>query len=215
MYLEFEYNMFMRTNYNTLKMSVYIVLFLLFLIGCNKNDPFKEGVKSYRNGKYNKAIKLLNKELIKHPNNKNAYYERGNSKAALGNYEEAIKDITEAIKLDSHPAFLSNRSVMHLKIGNYRDALYDATQAIFKNDTFANAYNNRAGAYYKLERLDSAILDYTKAISLEPKNPNTYFNRAKVYQEKGQIEMACSDWEVVHDMGYRSQSISFIKSYCR
>lgn len=195
----------------------FVILFSLllsFLIGCNKKDPFTKGVEQYKSGNYEKAISFFNKELTENPNNENAYYERGNCKAALGNYKEAISDISNAIKINAHPAFLSNRSVFYSKTGNYKKALHDATQAIKLNESYVEAYINRAGAYLKLEKLDSAIIDYSEAIGLEPKNPEAHLNRALAYQNKGQIEEACNDWKVVHDLGYKDQTISFLNAYC-
>jgi tetratricopeptide (TPR) repeat protein len=59
------------------------------------------------------------------------YNSRGISKYALGQYNDAIKDFDQAIRLnDKDPIYYNNSAFSKNKIGLYKEALLDANQAI-------------------------------------------------------------------------------------
>jgi tetratricopeptide (TPR) repeat protein len=65
----------------------------------------------------------------------------------MENYAQALKDYTEAIKLDpKDSAYYYNRGMTYSKIENTNQAIIDFTKAIEINTKDADAYKSRAEA---------------------------------------------------------------------
>ena len=89
------------------------------------------------------------------------YCDRGQAFLDKGEYDKAIADYTEAIKLDP------------------KDAM-----ACFV------AYYNRGVAYGKKGDSEKAVADYTEAIRLDPYLVYAYVNRGLLYVQKGELDKA-------------------------
>jgi tetratricopeptide (TPR) repeat protein len=93
---------------------------------------------------------------------------------ALGHYELAIGDYTEAIKRkrDFAKAY-NNRGVAYERLGRYELAVVDYSKAIQLKPDYANAYHNRAVSHYYIKDYDKAWADVRKCVELGGKaNPN-------------------------------------------
>ena len=87
-----------------------------------------------------------------------------------GDYDQAIKDFSEAIKLD--PGFDSawnNRGLAYARKDNYDQAIKDYSEAIRLKPDYADAWYNRGLAYGKLGNEAKAKADFLKAEELEAK----------------------------------------------
>ena len=89
---------------------------------------------------------------------------------AKGNYDQAIKDYSEAIKLDPGlaPAW-NNRGLAYDDQGDYDQAIKDYSEAIKLQPDDADAWRNRGNAYKKLGKEAKAKADFLKAEELEAK----------------------------------------------
>ena len=102
-------------------------------------------------------------------------FNRGNSHIELGNYQAAIEDYTETIKLDPNDAATyNNRGHSQAELGNYQIAIEDYTKAIKLDPNYTEAYNNRGYSQDELGNHPAAIEDYTKAIKLDPNDAAAY-----------------------------------------
>jgi Flp pilus assembly protein TadD len=109
-------------------------------------------------------------------------------------YDEAISDYTEAIRLkpDYADAYFSRGKAYDEK-NEYDKAISDYTEAIrLKPDFFT--YYFRGVAYDAKKEYDKAISDYTDAISLSLNDADAYFNRGYAYNEKKEYDKAISDY---------------------
>jgi len=114
---------------------------------------------------------------------------------ALSDYDRAIVDYTEAIRLDPKFAFAyNNRCNAYHRKGDNDRAIADCTEAIRLDPKYAFAYNNRGLAYAGKGDYDRAIVDYTEAIRLDPKYALAYNNRGNAYFKKGDYDRAISDY---------------------
>jgi len=105
-------------------------------------------------------------------------YQEGVNKYEAGNYEGAIEDLNQAIKLEPQNAQAYNRrGDAYYRLGDYEQAQTDSSQAILLNPQDANAYFDRGFAYYELGKYKEAIADYTQAIKLNSENAYAYYGR--------------------------------------
>lgn len=98
-----------------------------------------------------------------------AYYNRGIGYQNSKDYELALKDYDQALRL--RPAYSSasnNRGNVFQSLRQYERAVQDYDQAtrIAPNDPLP--YNNRGNAYRRLGKTDKAIAELDQAIRLKP-----------------------------------------------
>jgi len=111
-----------------------------------------------------------------------------------GDYERAIADLNEAIRLDPKSAVAyNNRGSAYAFQGDIDRAIADFSEAIRLDPKFAAAYNNRGFAYLNQGRTDRAIADFDEAIRLDSKFADAYSNRGKLYQMQGNNDRAIAD----------------------
>jgi len=125
-----------------------------------------------------------------------AYYKSGNEYYDKGDYDNAISEFTEAIRLK--PKFAeaySGRGRAYNKKEDYDIAMSDFNEAIRLNPKLAEAYSSRCGVSYIKGGSDRAISDCNQAIRLNPKFAEAYVNRGFfVYQVKGDYDRAIKDY---------------------
>jgi tetratricopeptide (TPR) repeat protein len=96
-----------------------------------------------------------------------AYYKRGNAYREQGDYDLAIADYTNAIKLEPRNAVTyHHRGNAYLERGEFDRAIADFTSAIKIDPRYAAAYGGRGKAYRRQGNRDRANSDDHKAIEL-------------------------------------------------
>ena len=130
----------------------------------------------------------------------NSLVKSGNDKVRNGDFDGAIADFTEAIKIDKvFPEYVQagpylNRGLALEKKGDLDAALVDFNKAIKLQSNSVYAYQNRAGLYEKRKELDPAIADYSKAIKLNSKFPFAYRGRGLILLAQGKDADAEADF---------------------
>lgn len=117
-----------------------------------------------------------------------AYDNRGYGFNHKGQYDSAIPDFDEAVRLDpnNYQAF-NNRGNAYTNKGQYDRAIPDYDQALRINPNYALSYSNRGNAYRLKGQYDRAIQDYNKAIQINPNYARAYYYRGITKQKKGDI----------------------------
>jgi tetratricopeptide (TPR) repeat protein len=129
------------------------------------------------------------------PQTAGAFLDRGMLFAGRGDYDLAIEDYTQAIRLDTNnSAAYFNRGIAYYFKSDYDRAITDYTQAIKLDPNDASAYYNRGIAYRNKDDYDRAITDYTQAIKLDPNDAGAYNNRGLAYNNKGDHDRAIADY---------------------
>src|SRR5215475_6825934 len=136
-----------------------------------------------------------------------AFTNRGNVYLSNRNYDSAVDDYNEAIRLN--PKFASGfnvRGVAYLRKGRIDHAIEDFDEAIRLNPTFVLAFVNRAIAYQEKAQWDfdaylaegryedRAIQDLDEAIRLAPSVAASFSGRAYALRFVGQYERAITDY---------------------
>lgn len=125
------------------------------------------------------------------------YFERAYQHSQVGRKDEAIRDYTEAIRLNPQDADAYNNRGNAYQDGkkDYDRAIADYNEAIRLNPQFAIAYTNRGNAYYNKKEYNRAIIDHTEAIRLNPQLAMAHNNRGLAYFNKGSYDRAIADYD--------------------
>jgi ATP-dependent Lon protease len=108
-----------------------------------------------------------------------------------GEYDKALNDFNEALKLDKdYPACYVNRGNALLKKGDFQKALDDFNAAINLNPNDPKALAGRANAYLNLKEYDKGIENINKAIIIEPFNTDLKNILGELFIKKGEAELS-------------------------
>ncbi len=136
------------------------------------------------------------------------YFVRGNDCLEKGEYDKAIGDCAQAIRLDPKDAgAYRGRGVAYGHNGEYEKAIADCSEAIRLDPRFAGAYYARAVTYGQKGDYSKAIADYTEAIRLVPKFAYAYYGRGYAYEKKGEKAKADEDFAKAEKLGYVQQRV--------
>ncbi|MBT8218876.1 MAG: tetratricopeptide repeat protein [Bacteroidia bacterium] len=145
---------------------------------------------SEKEAKLNKAVASLDRALAVHPNYKNAYLLRGNAHNNLKNFDIAILDYNQALRLDpDYQEAMNNLIITYKQAGrHFGETLGDinkAKQYLMQAVNLApNDYetNRLLGVTYGVEGNHSLAIQYfRKASELQPNNAQAWANLSKAY----------------------------------
>ena len=122
-----------------------------------------------------------------------AFHNRGIAYRFKGDYDRAIQDYSQAIKLNGKlAAAFSNRGVAYDKKGDYDRAIADFDQAI-KLKPAAEVHFNRGNAYLGKSQYAQAIDDYNAALKLQGDFAPAFDNRCWARAVVGILKQALAD----------------------
>jgi tetratricopeptide (TPR) repeat protein len=124
------------------------------------------------------------------------YHNRGIAYHYKGEYDRAIADYEQALRLEPGRADIyHDRGLAYHKKGEYDPAITNYGQAILLKPDLAQAYYLRGNAYKAKGEYDRAIADLGQAIRLKPDYVVAYNDRGAAYAEKGQYDQAIADYD--------------------
>ena len=119
----------------------------------------------------------------------------GETNFLLGNYEIAIAECTQAIKIDPNYAkAYYNRGKSRSELGDKQVAIVDFTQAIKINPNDSDIYRGRGISRSELGDKQGAIVDFTQAIKINPNDAMSYSWRGMFRSELGDKQGAIADY---------------------
>jgi len=122
------------------------------------------------------------------------YRKEGETYLAHGDYDKAIADFTEAIRLDStNVAAYLDRGLAYEEQGQYQEAISDFDLALRHAPNHALAHLYRGNCWLALDDFDQAIHDYTQAIQLQPDLALAYYYRGLAHTQTGDAPQARAD----------------------
>jgi tetratricopeptide (TPR) repeat protein len=126
-----------------------------------------------------------------------AFWLRGTGYVGKGDFDRAIADFTEAIRLEHDPTelsfFFGSRGSSYEEKGDHDRAIADYTEWIRLDPHNSAAVYSRGDVYKKKGDYDRAIADYTEAIRIDPRRAASFVNRGSCYNLKGEYDRAIAD----------------------
>ena len=146
---------------------------------------------------YNKAI-----EYYSIANNKNmsekVYQKISNCHFRLGNYEEALANINQALNMDSTDVnFLAQKANIYYENGNAKAAVAEWDKVLTMQPEYGFGYYRRGWFKELSGDLEGGLEDLSMAIVLEPKEPYFYETRGDLYVKLGKRDLAEADFKKV------------------
>lgn len=151
---------------------------------------------------------LTGELLLSQSNNANAFFEQGVQKYNRGDYQSAIADFDQAIRINSNFAeAYAFRGLALVGVRRFEEAVADYTQALRlfpgNNQNIQNiavVHRNRGNAFTNLGRPQEAINDFTLAIRLNPNYTDAYYQRGFLRSENNQVREAIADFNRVIEL---------------
>jgi tetratricopeptide (TPR) repeat protein len=121
------------------------------------------------------------------------FIKRGNQRFQFIQYDQALADFAEAIRLDPLSALAYLGRAKCLLVKEHQDlAMADLNEAIRLDPTLADAFYERACAS-SAKNPNRALADLTEAIRLNPDHLNAHVMRAQMYELNEQPQKALAD----------------------
>ena len=119
------------------------------------------------------------------------YQKRANESIVKGEYDSAVSDFNEAIKLNpSDASVYLNRGRAYSNKKSYDLAIEDYNKVIELNPKEAMAYFNRGESYEKKGNALQAIGDYQKVLELDGNNESARIILKRLQDEQAKLEQA-------------------------
>ena len=162
----------------------------------SKKDYYHIGNEASRNGNYALAIKFYDMALLPPSPYKEAFIERGMAHFYLDNWEEAISDYDDAIRVEPKDvrAYTARAYAKHKK-GLYKPAIADYNKAVsMMTSEDPNIYLLRGQFKADLGKHHDAINDYNEAIKINPQYADAYHNRGIAKARLGEHRNAINNY---------------------
>jgi len=154
---------------------------------------FNRGGTFLQMGRPADAVLDFTQTVLLRPDHPRAWANRGLSLQALGDFENALSDFTQALEVGTpDDAEVYNlRGGVHRDLGDYQAAVEDYTTALEFRDAWPFALRNRARAKYYLGDFRDAARDFEAAYDLE-RDPYTSIWRFLSIARLGSTDQAVS-----------------------
>ena len=161
-----------------------------------------EGIEAAKAGDWNKAIEAFKRAGTGDANNRYnlalAYRQRGLAEIKQQNFDAAIADFDEALKLKEDDNVAHRfRAVAYMNKQDWAKALEDYNIVLKAKRTDVEALERRAFVQMQMKEYDKSIADYSEAIKQQPKNIDALLGRSYVYEQTQKLDQGLADCEAV------------------
>jgi serine/threonine-protein kinase len=144
---------------------------------------------------YDNAIADFTDGIRLAPNEARLWNARGSAYLNKGDWQKALPDINETIRLAPWPDHYCNRGCAYMLKGDYAAAILDLDRSIQLNPRYnTRAFFIRGLVYFHRQEYDRAIADLTEAIEGYPSFAGyAHQPRGEAYLKKGDLDKALAD----------------------
>jgi tetratricopeptide (TPR) repeat protein len=157
---------------------------------------------------WDSALKYFSTAIILDPLDYASFFDRGIAYAETKDTVSAIKDIEQAMRLDTNERWVGYNNIAYfvrLEQKDYKGAIEMFNKAIALNPEFPYAYSNRGFAKLCLGDIKGAYQDVKKSLMMDNKNSYAYKNLALIYLKDGKKSDACYNLKKALELGYTEQ----------
>ena len=153
------------------------------------NKLAREGAEAAKNQDWDKAVELLRKATAmdkKYSDELSAVYQRrGYADVSQQNYQDAISEYGEALKLTPQDVRIyEQRAAVEMKINDYDKALTDYSEIIKLKPNEVRYYNYRAYIYELKNDATNSMTDTEKVLKLDPNNQDAKARKQRLDQKQ-------------------------------
>lgn len=183
-----------------------LIIIIAMLTGCSfAGHYYKEGKKSFEDGKYEKAAENFNKAIELNSNRADYFIDYGMTLIALGKYEDALSQFDSAymnkemsIIRENNKRVLRGKGIAYYKMQKYEQAVTAFNKALNMSELPGlnlDILYYMGSALTSIGSYDKAIDTYTKIIAKDKKNAGAYGDRASCYRYMGMTEKSMEDYD--------------------
>ena len=152
------------------------------------NKLAREGAEAAKNQDWDKAVELLRKATAmdkKYSDELSAVYQRrGYADASQQQYQDAITEYGEALKLTPQDVRIyEQRAAVEMKINDYDKALADYSEIIKLKPNEVRYYNYRAYIYELKNDATNSMTDTEKVLKLDANNQDAKARKQRLEQK--------------------------------
>ena len=147
-----------------------------------------------KQGDLKKALLDSKKTIELNPDYEKAYNTIGLCYFSLKQYEEAIENYNQGIKLKKSDLFYYNRALAYQELKQFDRAVIDFTSAINLSENI-EYYWARANSLYSNKNYKKSLVDYGTAIEFDDSIASLFYNRGLSYYFDYQDELALKDFQ--------------------
>ena len=144
------------------------------------------------------ALVIQRINYVKRVKSARGYVNLGNTFFLKSDFDKAIGDYNEAIRLNpqSATAYLQRGLAYVMKV-NLNKAIDDFSESIRLNPKNATTYFERGSIYDAKGEYDNAINDFNEVLQIDPKNIKALLKRGSVYSKEKELDKAINDYNQV------------------
>jgi tetratricopeptide (TPR) repeat protein len=142
------------------------------------------------------AVSIFSEEIRRNPQDANAFRRRGWARRARKEFDKALADCDEALRLTPSFSAYNLRGLTWHDKAQYDKAIADFDQAL-KLAPDAAVYSNRGNAWLAKDDFEQALADYDESMRLDPNYVFAYIGRGSVLHLIGKYDDAIADYNSV------------------
>ncbi|MEY4204744.1 MAG: hypothetical protein RL013_2448 [Bacteroidota bacterium] len=150
----------------------------------------------------------LSKPVVKTKSRAEMLINRGAANGAMGNYEQARKDISEGLAIDpANKNGYFNRSIVYFNLRQFDNALKDYQEYLKYDPNNGNIWYEQGMLLRSMNRSAEAIPCLDNAIRLKPDMGIAYMERARAKAQNGDKAGAQQDYQRAARLGMKTNEL--------